>query len=447
MRTRVPTTPLTRALSNLTSKQIDSIGEFSAFAETVKSLNSEEVVAFVQELTGSRRSLTEIQEQVCRAVSHVNDSVPFIFPLRVDRPSQITILHIQEDISVLSSDTALIRLTTTQFQWRHYLIQRSSHPRGYHKSVLTLSNIFFLIRTMLQRTYTARCRNLTLFPGQLFEIGAGVTIIQLLTPPLTFETLFKQVTMMSCSEWLSKHVRTPHGGTPRFPPYDQTAPTISPRVPYSDQSLLRLSDAGRASIESFPVDALQRRMMGRLSDQSYLQVRQRLVNSLGVSCFIRHVFNAPYPSMVRAFGNTSNDCVPLVHLDFDHGMITAVDPSPFAAFRLSPNFVHAAGTALSRDLFLSMAIVAQAFTENIESIRGYLEAMIGDEDFTAGRQRSVADMVHTRTLLEAKFLAFAPPKLSATDPTVGTDWLLRIERFLDDSSNAAIQPIEAIPWF
>jgi hypothetical protein len=64
---------------------------------------------------------------------------------------------------------------------------------------------------MLQRTYTARCRNLTLFPGQLFGIGVGVAIILLPTPPLSFETLFKQVTMMSGSERLSKYVHSSHG--------------------------------------------------------------------------------------------------------------------------------------------------------------------------------------------------------------------------------------------
>jgi hypothetical protein len=121
--------------------------------------------------------------------------------------------------------------------------------------------------------------------------------------------------------------------------------------------MLKLSDAGWASVASFPIDALQRRMMSRVSDQSYLQIRQRLANSLSVSCFIGHVFNAPYPSMVRSFGDTSNGCIPLVHLDFDHGMIIAVQPVPFAAFRRSPNFIPAAGTSSSGELFLSMAIV------------------------------------------------------------------------------------------
>jgi hypothetical protein len=401
----------------------------------------------VQELTGSQHPLPEIQAQVCKAVSFLNDNVPFAFQLRTGRPSQITILHVQENISILSWDTAQIRMMTTQFQWRHYLIQRSSHVRGFHKSTLTLSNIFSLVRMILQRTYTARCHNLTLFPGQLIEIGADVTLVPLLSSPIAFETLFKQATAMSCSEWLNKHVRVLRSGTSRLPPYDRTAPTLSPRAPYSDQSTLRLSDGGRASIESFPVDALKRRMIGRLSDQSYLQMRQLLANALGTSCFLRHVFNAAYPSMVRALGSTSGDCLPLVHLDFDHGMITAADPAPFAAFRLSPNLMCAAGLSLSRDLLLSTAIIAQAFAEHLESIRAYLEVMIGDEDVTAGKRPTGLGIVETRAQIEAKFLAFAPPKIITGEPAVGAEWLVGIERFLTDSSDPATLPVEAIPWF
>jgi hypothetical protein len=373
--------------------------------------------------------------------------MPLIFPLRVERPSQITILHLQNEVSVLSSDTAVIRMTTTQHQWRHYLIQRSSHPRGYHKSVLTLSNSLFLIRTMLQRNYAARSRNLTLFPGQLFEIGSDVIIIPLPSPPVTLEALFKQVMMMSCSEWLAKYVRSPRGTDPKFSPYDRSAPTISLRVPYGDQSLLRLTEAGRASIESFPVDALKRRMMTRLSQQGYLQMRPRLARSLSIFCFIRHLFNAPYPSMLRAFGNSSTDCIPLVHLDFDHGMITSLEASPFSSFRLSPNFVNAIGGSLNGEVFITMAIFAKTLTENIESMRGYLEAMIGDEDLFAGRQRSVPEMVDIRSQLEAKFLRLSPPSGSAIAPEIGEEWFTGLEQFLDASANPANQPIEAIPWF
>jgi hypothetical protein len=159
------------------------------------------------------------------------------------------------------------------------------------------------------------------------------------------------------------------------------------------------------------------------------------------------MFNAPYPSMSRAFVNITSDCIPLVHLDFDHGLITAVDPSPFSAFRLSPNLMTAVGNSLSGEIFITMALVAKALTANIESMRAYLEAMIGDEDLAAGRQRSIGGIVEVRTQLENKFLNLCPPKAPGSHPNIAEEWLLDVEKFLAEASNPANQPIEAIPWF
>jgi hypothetical protein len=58
-------------------------------------------------------------------------------------------------------------------------------PVRLQQAVLTLSNIRFLISTMLHCTDAGRRSNLTLFRGQVFEIGAGVILIPLSSSPLT----------------------------------------------------------------------------------------------------------------------------------------------------------------------------------------------------------------------------------------------------------------------
>jgi hypothetical protein len=58
------------------------------------------------------------------------------------------------------------------------------------------------------------------------------------------------------------------------------------------------------------------------------------------------------------------------------------------------------------DLFLAKVVGAKCFTENIVQIREQVEVMIGDDDFGAGRNRTVQDKVKTRTQVEAQFFWF-----------------------------------------
>jgi hypothetical protein len=301
---------------------------------------------------------------------------------------------------------------------------------------------------MLSLTYTAQSRSLSLFPGQLFEIGAGVIISSVISPVVTLESLFRQSMLMTGGEWLSRFVHSANANAaPRFPPYDADAPTLSPRVPYGDPALLRLTADGRASAASFPVYTLKKRLVAKLSAQGFALMRPRLANSLSLSACLRHIFNAPYPSMQRAFANITSDCIPLMYLDFDHGMITAVEKTPFAAFRLSPNFANAVGESLGGELLLTVAVVAKTLTENIECIRACIEAVVADEDFSNKRQRTLGELVETRTTIEGRFLELCPPRMAGISPETGEQWFLGLEKLLADARNPEMQPIEAIPWF
>jgi hypothetical protein len=375
----------------------------------------------------------------------INDELPFIFPLKIVRRSELTVLQVQDRLSALSDDMVLIQMTTSLYEWQHFIVQRSRNERGYHKSVFTLSMAFFFVRAMLQRSYPSRSRNMNIFPAIFMEVGPTTIVVPVLETPVTLEHIFQRTMKMTCLEWLQKFVRV--DGEPKFAPYDRTAPTLGPRAPYGDQSTLHVTDAGRESIASFPQDAVKRRILLKLSPNDFLRVRARLASSMGTILMLRYSFNAPFPSMQRTIDNMTYDCSYLLHSDWDHGEITATEPVQFAAFRVSPCVIYALGPALKGQCMMTMAVMAKVFAENIESMRSFIETLIGDELFHFGRRRTIQEFVDTRTILENKFLDLAPPKVPNTAPKVCEQWLLNFEKMLNDSREPLHQPIEAIPWF
>jgi hypothetical protein len=283
-----------------------------------------------------------------------------------------------------------------------------------------------------------------LFPSQFFEIGASIIIIPVISPPVSFEEIFRHSMMLTCHEWLMKYVKN---DLEHFAPYDRRAKVVSARIPYSDQRHLHLTELGQEGVHSFPNSALKNKMLCNLSEDDYLKMRPSLAKSLSLSCVLRHLFNAPYPSMQKCFGNVTSNCIPLLHSDYDHGMITSTEPAPYSSFRMSPNLVVALGTSLNGECLLTMAVVAKTLTKNIESIRSFLEAMIGDEDFDAERKRSLEDMIQTRTILEERFLTLCPPRVAKVSTATAQEWLTDIEQFIAKACDPWGQPIEAIPWF
>jgi len=57
-----------------------------------------------------------------------------------------------------------------------------------------------------------------------------------------------------------------------------------------------------------------------------------------------------------------------------------------------------------------MAIMAKVFTENIESMRSYIESMIGDEEFHFGRRKTIPELVEIRPVFGEKALGFDAPE-------------------------------------
>lgn len=440
-------TPFERAVKPLSLSQISLVGDFREFVEKVKHMDNDQLILFIQELTHSSVSLKTIKENVSRATQQINDNLPFIFPLRVERPYQITLLQILDGFEFLSSDMVMIRMVTSMDSWKYYIAQKSLSDKGYHKSVLTLANTLVLFRMLLQRSYSASSRNLLAFPSQFFEIEASMIFVPVMDHPVTFEALFKHVMMMTCNEWLKENVVSDIENPPRFAPYDRKAPMMNMRIPYADQSTLHLTESGKERIKEIPTDAIKRLMLEIFPEEDYLKMRANLARSASVACFIRHLFNARYPSMQRCLGCAVSGIIPILHSDFDHGMITSTEESPFTAFRVSPNIVSSLGMSLKGDSLLTMAAVAKTLTKHIESVRSWIETMIQDEDFDVGKKRSIPDLMETRKIIENKFLTFCPPSVPNADPAVCEEWLVGIEEFINKSADPSVQPIEAIPWF
>jgi hypothetical protein len=186
-------------------------------------------------------------------------------------------------------------------------------------------------------------------------------------------------------------------------------------------------------------------MVGLLTAEGYLQGRPRFARSVGIASIMRHIFNTGYPGLPRML--FTDDCVAILHANFDHVQVTSTARLPGASFRLSPNIASGLGPSLHGEFMLTMATAAKVLVKNLECLRSYLEALIMDEDLEAGRPaRNVHDLLAARSPLEDRVIRLAPPSVPS-EPDVAEEWLSGIEELISDASDANKQPPEAIPWF
>jgi hypothetical protein len=103
LRDEVPVDAFSKALCNLTTSQIELLGNFKKFATRIKSMNSEGFVGYVQSLTNSGESFLEIKAQVRMIMREINDKLPFIFLLKIVRRSELTVLQVQDTRTILEN--------------------------------------------------------------------------------------------------------------------------------------------------------------------------------------------------------------------------------------------------------------------------------------------------------------------------------------------------------
>jgi hypothetical protein len=317
----------------------------------------------------------------------------------------VTVLHVHEDVTLLSADAALVRMTTAHAEAGDLLVQRSPRPHGFPRPVLTLFRVLALLRAMLRQSYTARARNLALFEGDLMEAGAAVVVHPV--PPRLFslEALFRAAVAHAPAEWLAR----------------SAAPSF------------------RANAAAFPADALKRAFAARLPRHFFLRMRPRLAQSLGLAALLRHVFGGRYPPLARVLLGAASDRVPLLPLDFEG--------QGGAPFRFSPVIAEAIGGGRTGEVSLAIAAAAKALTENVEAVRALVEVIVGDDDVAAGRARTMQELADERARIEARFVALCPPRTAGITPDAGAEWLATVERLVETAADADAQPIETIPWF
>ncbi|OHT07454.1 hypothetical protein TRFO_24262 [Tritrichomonas foetus] len=441
-RQKIPNNPFQRSLQKLTLNQINLLGDIQSFAYEVKNRTYEQIIEFVQSITNSKHSLTEIQSKIGHSVHAVNENLPFIFPLRLEKPLQISINQISEDFTALTKDIIVIKMISNIHQWQHYIIQRSTNTNGYNKSVITLANTMFLIKLMLQRQYSARRRNLLIFPSQFFEIGENLILIPVISEPQTMELLFQESEMMTSAEWISKYA-VPSNDFNDFNTFNDSNENNK------DEKLMKfvLNEEGIEQINRLSTHYFIKKYSNEISADIMMRMRPILANSMIVSGLFRQIFNAKYPTLQTCVFCPQTAVVPLMHSDYDYNKITDTDSQVASSFRLSPNMVNVHGPALKGRCVVTMAVMSKALTENIESMRSYIEALIGDEDFTAGRVREISEMIETRSKIEKRFLDFCPPTGSGVGPEIAEEWIEKIETFLDIAMNPDLHPVEAIPWY
>lgn len=420
---RNPQNSAERALEKLTMAEINHLGDFKQLMCRVKQMKNEEIDKLVQEITDSKFSYLDMKSKIRRSVSVINDNLPFMFPIILDVTSHLSILRVHDDISVKSSDMFSIPITTSNPEWQRFVVQESKNQRGYHISVVTMSNILFLMKIIFQNTYATHRRQIQLYPSQIFEIGTHFIIIPIKGRMVTFSNLFQRVMMMTGNEWLEKHTVIGSSGEQK------------------------VTQEGEDSIKKFPLDTLKKLMIHSMDETQFLRMRPQLAKALSANIFVRYLFNAPYPPLDKCIGCPTSGTIPILHSDFDHGNLTTNSIRTCSNSRLSPNMKVALGPSLNGECVITIAVLAQALTQNIESMRSYLESLIGDELFEEKRRHTLSAIRERVVALEQKFIELCPPSEKDVTAEQGEEWLQGVEGFIDRASDPTIQPIEAIPWF
>ena len=429
LRKQFPTTPFERALRSLTFNQIQQIGDFKQFVKNViqaKDING--IIDYVKEITHSQHSLAEIRNTLSNCVHSVNKNLPFIFPLRLEKPIQITINQIQDEFTFLSNNMLVMTMLSNIHSWRNYIVQKSTNEKGFHKSVLTLANTMFLVKMMLQHNYSACKRNLSLFPSQFFEVGASIILIPVISKPETLEIAFRESEMYSTNEWINKYTRKEESQSD------------------SDKKLV-LTSEGEVAVSNINTNYLFQKYMKEIGRDALMKVKSVIADSSIISGLFRHIFGASYPCLSSCIFCPNSSIVPLIHSDYDFGQITDISRKVSSSFRLSPNMLSAFGNSTKGKCFINIAVMSKSLTENIESIRSYIEAIIGDEDFDNQRTRGISELVEIRSVIETKFLDFCPPTGEFVQPKDAVQWIERLDNFFEAATNPNLHPIEAIPWF
>ena len=411
---RHPMNSFESSIEFLTKSQIKAIGNFPEFVHKMRKLSEEERDKFLRESTGAGVLLTNHITDVQERVSKFNNELPFIFPIRQDTVSQISIYRVNKDVAVISPELMTFTATTSLESHHTFLVQQSSNPDGFHPSVMTIATSLLLFRRILNSCYATAHRKVQMPVLFSFEVGENILLVPLPSQAISLKSLFESDMMTTLDEWKAKYITD---GT--------------------------LNEKGKRSIKKFPMDALNSRIVETTTRSSFATIMSVALGSYASASLVRYLFGAPYPGLDRTIACARTGEIPILCADFDTG--TFPEETTWSPIRLSPIICATLGPSFKENIALSLSAIASAFTSQIESIRACLETILCDE--LNGAPFSITTLLAERTKLENKLIAIAPPSTRSNTPDTSSEWLNHLLAITDKATDPWIQPADAIPWY
>lgn len=410
-------TPFEMKLSTLMRDDIEKIGNFQNWIAELKKMNNGEIDEYIRAFTDSEKPISAHMRNLNLIIDDFNQQLPFIFPVHFDSLEQLSVFRFHKEIDFLHPDLILYYATTSYGSNHTFLLQKSHNEKGVHASVITLSTAFSLFRILIQNTYPSRIRSINLAATYCFEIGERSLLIPLMSTPTSLKYLFEREMLMKQEDWVAK---------------------------YTDPNTGEITDAGLKSTKTFPDDSLARYHENIMPIKTFIRLRTDLTDSYAADVMVRYIFSAPYPDMYRIIACPQSAEIPVLHMDFDSDQ-SFLNESKHSTFRLSPTILTGIGKQGIPQLLLSMASVAYAFTTHLDSMRAYIELIVGDE--MNSKERTIDEIVRRRSIIENRFISSSPPKMGKDIKEQCLAWADRLLQLIEKARDPFEQPAYTIPWF
>ena len=411
-------TPFDFALSKLTRADIDNIGDFRQWISCMKNLTKEEREIAIMDFTHSSAPYSVLFKQMTDIIHEFNNQMPFIFPLYIDENNiEFSLFLMHQRVFNWSPEIKMFTATTSFSSKQYFLLMRSNREKGFHASVISISNLFSLMRNILKDCYQTIVRSITLSENLTFEIGSSLMIKGIYSEPISLKQVFEEELMLTQEEWINKYI---------------------------DKTTGSLNQAGEENIKTFDPNRPFRQVKCLLHyDDSKVSLQSGIITSYASSSVVRYTLSAPYHNMDKIIVCENSIDIPILSIDFDTGNF--VNETPWSNFRFSPIIERFCGLWRNNGIKMSIAAVATAFTESIEMIRTHIEILLGDD--ISIENFDFQELIRQRTIVENRFISLSPPSNALGNDEECTQWYTNINLLIEKAKNPWIQPANAIPWY
>jgi hypothetical protein len=95
---------------------------------------------------------------------------------------------------------------------------------------------------------------------------------------------------------------------------------------------------------------------------------------------------------------------------------------------------------------LGMAAVAHAMTQNLDTVRAFLEIVVMDNR-EEGRAVQPGEVIGLRERPEARFVELAQPSSQTATNDECMEWYEKMSSLIENAKNPELHPVNAIPWY